>query len=89
MPLAEERIFRFSVREAMDQTQKPSDTILAIQELQIERKHVLIEIRENARGRFLKIVETTAGKRNTVIIPESGINDFNTAIDSVISKLRG
>ena len=59
---------------------------LARREIQIERKEVTIEMRENARGRFLRIVERCGGKTNVVILPDTGINDFYAALDEVIAE---
>jgi len=61
------------------------ENILASQEMQVERKHLMVEMRENERGRFLRITETAHGRRNAVIIPSTGIAEFTTAIASVIS----
>ena len=58
---------------------------LARRELQIERKQLSIEMRENFRGRFLRITEKCGGKTNVVIIPDTGINDFYAALDEVIA----
>jgi hypothetical protein len=60
------------------------DTVIASRELQVERKHYLIEFRENERGRFLRVTEEAHGRRNTVIVPSTGINEFNEAIDAVV-----
>ncbi|HEV7403391.1 MAG TPA: DNA-binding protein [Chthoniobacteraceae bacterium] len=59
------------------------DTVIASQALQIERKHFVIELRENPRGRFLRITEEAHGRRNTVIVPGTGLNDFMAAADAV------
>jgi hypothetical protein len=59
------------------------DTIIASQELQIERKHFVVELCENPRGRFLRITEEAHGRRNRVIIPGTGLNDFMAATDAV------
>jgi len=61
------------------------DTILESRELQVERKHFLIEFRENERGRFLRITEEAHGRRNTVIIPSTGLDDFERMLDEVLS----
>jgi len=61
------------------------DTIIASRELQIERKHFFIELRENERGRFLRITEEAHGRRNTVIIPSTGLDEFETMLDEVLS----
>lgn len=61
------------------------DTILESRELQVERKHFFIEFRENERGRFLRITEEAHGRRNTVIIPSTGLDDFERMLNEVLS----
>jgi len=61
------------------------DTILESRELQVERKHFFIEYRENERGRFLRITEEAHGRRNTVIIPSTGLADFERMLTEVLS----
>ncbi len=60
------------------------DTVIAHRELTIERKRLTVEIRENLRGRFLRITEEVGGRRNAIIIPDTGLNEFNAAVDAVI-----
>lgn len=60
------------------------DTIIESRELQIEREHFFIEFRENERGRFLRITEEAHGRRNTVIIPSTGLDDFAQMLDEVL-----
>lgn len=60
------------------------DTIIESRELQIERKHFFIEHRENDRGRFLRITEEAHGRRNTVIIPSTGLQEFCRLLDEVL-----
>ena len=64
---------------------RTDEKTLARRELQIERKQLSIELRENFRGRFLRIVEKCGGKTNVVILPDTGINDFYAALDEVIA----
>ena len=64
---------------------RTDEKTLARRELQIERKQLSIEMRENFRGRFLRIVEKCGGKTNVVILPDTGINDFYAALDEVIA----
>jgi hypothetical protein len=63
------------------------DTILESRELQVERKHFFIEFRENERGRFLRITEEAHGRRNTVIIPSTGLEEFEQKLDEVLSAV--
>jgi len=59
---------------------------IALRELQIERKHIIIELRENDRGRFLKITEEAHGRRNSVIIPSTGLDEFEACLDEVLTE---
>ena len=49
---------------------------LKSEQIQIERKLFHLVLKENVRGRFLRITEEMGGKRNTVIVPTTGLNDF-------------
>lgn len=60
------------------------DTIIESRELQVERKHFFIEFRENERGRFLKITEEAHGRRNSVIIPSTGLAEFEQLLGQVL-----
>jgi hypothetical protein len=62
------------------------EDIIASQEVQVERKHYFIEVRENPRGRFLKIVEEAHGHRNSVIVPSTGVDEFVAAIHTALDQ---
>lgn len=62
------------------------DSLISARDLQIERKHFFLELRENERGRFLRISEEAHGRRNTIIIPSTGFDDFEDALDEVLSE---
>jgi hypothetical protein len=61
------------------------DNLIEARELQIERKHFYVELRENDRGKFLRITEEAHGRRNTIIVPSTGVAEFTTAIDQVLT----
>ena len=63
------------------------DHLIEAKELQIERKHFYVEFRENDRGKFLRITEEAHGRRNTIIVPSTGVDDFTAAIDEVLDSL--
>ncbi|MFZ4386533.1 MAG: DNA-binding protein [Chthoniobacterales bacterium] len=65
--------------------QYAQDQILESCELQVERKFFRLEVRENDRGRFLRITEENQGRRNTVIVPDSGFADFARAVNEVLA----
>ena len=64
------------------------DSIIDAKEFQIERKRFHVEFRENDRGKFLRITEEAHGRRNTIIVPSTGVGDFTAAIDEVLHTLR-
>ena len=53
-------------------------------EIQIERKFFVLTLKENPRGRFLRITEEVGGKRNTIIIPAPGLKDFQNLINEMV-----
>jgi len=61
------------------------ENVIASREVQVERKHLSIEFRENERGRFLRITEAHHGRRNVVIIPSTGLADFTSALAAVLN----
>lgn len=57
---------------------------LETRELQIERKHFLLTLKENPRGRFLRIAEETNGRFNSIIIPADGLHDFQKILEELV-----
>jgi len=53
-------------------------------QIQIERKTFLFALKENPRGRFLRITEEVNGRRDTIIIPATGLEDFRKALDEIV-----
>ena len=53
-------------------------------QVQIERKLFSFSLRENPRGRFLKITENIGKRREAIIIPATGLNQFKDLIDRAI-----
>ena len=41
--------------------------------VQIERKKFVIILKENPRGRLLRIIEDVGGRRDSIIIPATGL----------------
>jgi hypothetical protein len=59
------------------------DTIRT-EKIQIERKTFVFSLKENPRGRFLRITEDVGGRRDTVIIPAPGLEDFRNLLDEML-----
>ncbi|MFM8470095.1 MAG: RNA-binding protein [Limisphaerales bacterium] len=57
----------------------PEDS-LRTEKLTVERKLFIFTLRENPRGRFLRITEDVQGRRDTIIIPASGLDDFHQSL---------
>ncbi len=53
---------------------------LRCEKLQIERKLFTFSLRENPRGRFLRITEDVGGRHDNVIVPASGLGEFADAL---------
>ena len=60
------------------------DSCLHSESVRVERKHFSFDLRENPRGRFLRITEEVGGRFDTVIIPASGLDQFRDALDKTI-----
>ena len=53
-------------------------------EVQIERKFFVLTLKENPRGRFLRISEEVGGKRNSIIIPSTGLAEFQHIVAGMV-----
>ncbi|KAE9607337.1 hypothetical protein Lal_00026596 [Lupinus albus] len=53
-----------------------NDVELLCKTLQVEHKLFYLDLKENPRGRYLKISEKTSATRSTIIVPSSGISWF-------------
>ncbi len=65
---------------------KPSsnEDTLKTERIQIERKTFLFALKENPRGRFLRITEDVSGRRDTIIIPAPGLSEFKKIVDEMV-----
>lgn len=61
----------------------PEETICS-EKFQVERKVFILSLKENPRGRFLRITEDVGGRRDHVIIPATGLADLRRLLDSMI-----
>jgi hypothetical protein len=57
---------------------------LRTDKIQVERKMFVISLKENPRGRFLRITEDVNGRRDTIIVPATGLLDFKRVIDEMV-----
>jgi hypothetical protein len=53
-------------------------------EIQIERKNFVFTLKENPRGRFLRITEDVGGRRDSIIIPSTGLEEFKKILIEMV-----
>ena len=75
-------------RRSYGQLAKPpvQEDTLKSEEIQIERKAFIFTLKENPRGRFLRITEDAGGRRDTIIIPATGLEDFRKLLDGMVKS---
>ncbi len=56
---------------------------LRAERVQIERKVFVLTLKENTRGRFLRITEDMHGRRESIIVPASGLGEFSRLIEEM------
>jgi hypothetical protein len=57
---------------------------LKTDKVQIERKTFVFTLKENPRGRFLRITEDVNGRRDTIIVPAPGLSEFKKLLDEMV-----
>lgn len=60
------------------------DTQLYESHLQVERKQFTFVLKENPRGTFLRITESGHDRRNSIIIPVTGLEQFRDALNELV-----
>ncbi len=63
--------------------QIPEETIRS-EKVKIERKTFVFTLKENIRGRFLRITEDVNGRRDSIIIPATGLEDFSSIVAELV-----
>ena len=59
------------------------EDVLKSDRITVERKQFLFDLKENPRGKFLRITEDVNGRRDTIIIPAPGLDDFIRALEGM------
>jgi hypothetical protein len=57
--------------------------LLHTEKIIADRKTFYIDLKENARGRVVKITEDVGGNRDTIMIPADILDDFIQALQDV------
>lgn len=57
---------------------------IASEKVAFERKIFFLDLKENQRGRFLKITEDVGGRRDTIMLPSGAFKDFLEALQRLV-----
>lgn len=57
---------------------------IASEKIVNDRKVFFLDLKENQRGRFLKITEDVGGRRDTIMLPAAAFKDFLEALARLI-----
>ncbi len=84
--ISNERPSPYSSRAFGTSAPKPAvvEDTLKTDKVQIERKTFVFTLKENPRGRFLRITEDVNGRRDAIIIPATGLEDFRRLLDTML-----
>ena len=61
---------------------------IASEKISVDRKVFFLDLKENNRGRFLKITEDVGGRRDTIMLPVAAFRDFAEALERLIDLER-
>ena len=61
-----------------------NEETIKTEKVQIERKTFVFTLKENPRGRFLRITEDVGGRRDTIIIPSTGLAEFRKVLAAMV-----
>ncbi len=84
--ISNERPSPFSQRPPSSSTPGPAtaEETLRTEKLQIERKIFVFTLKENPRGQFLRITEDVGGRRDTIIVPSTGLEEFQRVLAEMV-----
>lgn len=66
-------------------TPRPAPTPpIASEKVTVDRKIFFLDLKENHRGRVLKITEDVGGRRNTIMLSAEAFGDFVAALERLV-----
>ena len=66
-----------------EQDRRPSEQPLHTEKIFADRKIFFLDLKENNRGRFVKITEDVGGNRDTIMVPAEILGDFIAALSDI------
>ncbi len=84
--ISNERPSPYGPRPYLASPSKPNvaEETIKTEKVQIERKTFVFTLKENPRGRFLRITEDVNGRRDAIIVPATGLEDFKKVLDDMM-----
>lgn len=74
------------VRDERPPRPQVAEDVLKTAEIQVERKRFVVVLKENERGRFLRITEEGSVKRDSIMIPATGLEDFGKLLSEMVAE---
>lgn len=71
-----------------DGYQRQSSPPLMTEKIVTDRKQFFLDLKENARGRVVKITEDVRGRRDTIMVPLEVLQEFHDAIGRILEHER-
>jgi len=86
-PLRQQYRQQYHPPQGYQQPPRPyvQEDMLKASEIQIERKSFRLMLKENPRGRFLRIAEENGEKRSSIIVPATGLMEFKRLLDDMVA----
>ena len=66
-----------------------NDDLLHTEKILCDRKTFYLDLKENARGKVVKITEEVAGNRDTIMVPSEVLGDFIDALTDIQTTAAG
>ncbi|RFC48068.1 MAG: PurA ssDNA and RNA-binding protein [Verrucomicrobia bacterium] len=63
--------------------QSSSEEPLHTEKIITDRKIFFLDLKENDRGRFVKITEDVRGRRDTIMVPMENLDEFLDALNNI------
>jgi hypothetical protein len=86
--ISNERPSPFRTRHHFGGVPRPpvNEDTLRTERIQVERKTFVFTLKENPRGRFLRITEDVGGRRDAIIIPAPGLEEFAQVVANLAKE---
>merc|ERR1712209_327670 len=80
--LKSEVMYKYDNGDADDAVNGPQN-----KHLRIENKNFYFDIKKNQQGRYMTISEVKGNYRNSILVPESGWEDFRDVLDDYVKQI--